>query len=344
MRILQVVLLLSSCSLGVLSLPSTHEARSPYPQLLEKLLDIPLLNPDSLTQARILEQIIEFFSQEKELQSGLPSLSDELQKLKKGTSSATSLSRAMLKSIRSRGPFKQHLSELSEDLQQKVLDFIDGKSPEVITKRGFDTPLSPAAKHHFKRMEEGDLKSRSWLNAKRQTSPVVYEDEEKTRPMRVSSNLGVADLVFSIANHIDQVYVGTEFENWGLTIKNTPSLTFVPTTVLGVQNLVKLAKENGKRIRAAGYRHTWTDLYSEDGEYFISMLDLKTATTVPDPSSILPDNPLNAINELKTISLVSTSGSKGLVRLGAAVTNEELRRWAIRNNAWTMPSNVVMVE
>lgn len=55
------------------------------------------------------------------------------------------------------------------------------------------------------------------------------------------------------------------FENWGETIKNTPAVvsryclthtqvTFIPKSIVGVQNIVKYAKEVGKRVRVAGYR------------------------------------------------------------------------------------------
>lgn len=143
--------------------------------------------------------------------------------------------------------------------------------------------------------------------------------------------------------------MATEFHNWGLTVQNTPALTFVPTTVHGLEQVVSWAKANGKRVRAAGYRHTWTNLFSENDEVFVSMLDLKTANTVPDPSSILPNSPSNANNEFKQIEMApadvpGSGGLKRLVRIGAAVTNEELRRWSIKGDAWTLPMNVVMVE
>jgi hypothetical protein len=125
-------------------------------------------------------------------------------------------------------------------------------------------------------------------------------------------------------------------------------MTFVPTTVLGVENLIKWAKANNKRVRAAGYRHTWTDMYSADGEIFVSMLDLKTATTIPDPSSILPSKSYPG-NDFKVIELAEedvpeSGGKKRLARIGAAVTNEEFRRWSIAGDHWTLPLNVVMVE
>jgi hypothetical protein len=51
---------------------------------------------------------------------------------------------------------------------------------------------------------------------------------------------------------------GLAFSNWGLTVKNNPSESFVARTVVGVQNLVKWAKKQGKTVRLAGYRHTWS--------------------------------------------------------------------------------------
>jgi len=76
------------------------------------------------------------------------------------------------------------------------------------------------------------------------------------------------------------------------------------------------------------------------------MLDLKTATNVPDPSSILPDKVSNLANEFKTIQLQTTSQAdrKSLVRIGAATTNEELRRWSVRGNAWALALNTIIVE
>lgn len=144
------------------------------------------------------------------------------------------------------------------------------------------------------------------------------------------------------------MYIGTEFENWGLTVQHTPSYTFVPTTVEGVKNLIKWAKAKGRRVRAAGYRHTWASMYSQDGEIFVSMLDLKTATAVPDPTSLLPSRDYTGnefkVIELETQDVPGSSGKKRLARIGAAVVNEDFRRWAIANNAWTIALNVVMVE
>jgi hypothetical protein len=50
-----------------------------------------------------------------------------------------------------------------------------------------------------------------------------------------------------------------QFQNWGLTVKNKPSYTFTARTRVGIQNLVKWASNPSinKRVRAAGFRHTW---------------------------------------------------------------------------------------
>ncbi|KAA8896395.1 hypothetical protein FN846DRAFT_900289 [Sphaerosporella brunnea] len=205
---------------------------------------------------------------------------------------------------------------------------MDGKSPaSILDKREFDVE-SIAAKQHAKKVTEAGTteSSRRWLNAKRQTSPVIYEDTARKKPM-VS-------------------YVAAEFKNWGLTVSNTPAYTFVPTSVQGLQNLVLWAKANNKRVRASGYRHSWTPLFSQDNEILVSMLHVAVAESVPDPMELLPVDPTIASNEFKTIEVGDVSPSdpsKRLVRVGAAVTNEQLRRWSIRGGAWTLPYNTVIV-
>lgn len=89
-------------------------------------------------------------------------------------------------------------------------------------------------------------------------------------------------------------------------------------------------------------------MYSQDGEIFVSMLDLKTATAVPDSTSLLPSRDYTGnefkVIELETQDVPGSGGKKRLARIGAAVVNEDFRRWAIANNAWTIALNVVIVE
>lgn len=78
----------------------------------------------------------------------------------------------------------------------------------------------------------------------------------------------------------------------------------------------------------------------------MSFVDLETVTTLPDPLSI-ESTPYDVLsrNEFKRIELKEeTSESKRLCRVGVAVTNEEFRKWAVDNNAWSMPVDVILVE
>jgi hypothetical protein len=48
------------------------------------------------------------------------------------------------------------------------------------------------------------------------------------------------------------------FNNWGFTVDYEPSWTLVVRTVEGVKAIVKWASKEGKGIRVAGFRHTWS--------------------------------------------------------------------------------------
>lgn len=130
-------------------------------------------------------------------------------------------------------------------------------------------------------------------------------------------------------------------------MKNTPRYTFVPTSVLGLQNVLKFAKANNFRVRCSGYRHSWSTTFSADNEILISLLDLEEVTTTPDPLAISPDvTPIG--NELKSIDILNKpaflSSGKDIVRVGAAVTNETFRRWAVHNKLVAIPMDVILVE
>lgn len=143
------------------------------------------------------------------------------------------------------------------------------------------------------------------------------------------------------------LYHNLVFENWGRTVKNTPDITFVPKTKAGLCNLVKWATAQQKRVRAAGYRHTWGDLYSNNGQVLVSMLPLDVVTVLParEPG-IDPNNELQGIQVVGT--LVENGVNKALCKIGAATTNEQFRRWCLDpqggNLQWTIPLNVIMVE
>lgn len=143
-----------------------------------------------------------------------------------------------------------------------------------------------------------------------------------------------------------QVYSQTPFDNWGESVHNTPKYTFVPTTVLGLQNLVKWSKANNFRVRCSGYRHSWSSTFSEDNQILVSLLDLHEVTRIPDPLAIGSTAKADG-NELMSIDILdnpSFSPGKQCVRVGAAITNEAFRRWAILNKKYALPMDVILVE
>ena|SRR5690606_11706010 len=150
------------------------------------VIDIDLPESD-LDSTKILDDVIDRSNKDSSFKSNFPGLIEALNKVKKNEIGADDLTRAYLKSISSRSAFKKAFAELDEVYREQVQDFLDGKTPQqVVSKRGFHIPPSPAAKKHFKRMEEGpSMFSRRWLNAKRDTTPVIYEDKEKKKPMQV---------------------------------------------------------------------------------------------------------------------------------------------------------------
>jgi hypothetical protein len=135
------------------------------------------------------------------------------------------------------------------------------------------------------------------------------------------------------------------FQNWGRTVRNDPAFTFVPRTKTGVCNVVRWAAAQGKTVRAAGYRHSWSDLFSADDQVLISLLSLYDVEHLP-----APEPPIDPADELQGIEIVGTvhedGVTKALCRIGAATTNEQFRRWCLSegNSAWTVPLNVIMVE
>jgi hypothetical protein len=79
------------------------------------------------------------------------------------------------------------------------------------------------------------------------------------------------------------------------------------------------------------------------------LLNLEEVTKLPDAMSIEPEY-TDPHNELKSITLAAPTGvvasqaDKALVRVGVSVTNEEFRRWAVHNDKWTLPVDVILVE
>lgn len=51
-----------------------------------------------------------------------------------------------------------------------------------------------------------------------------------------------------------QVYKDVPFQNWGLTVNNTPQYTCIPTTRKGIKRIVEFAKMHNMGVRCSGFR------------------------------------------------------------------------------------------
>ncbi|KAJ4247500.1 hypothetical protein NW762_013177 [Fusarium torreyae] len=98
-------------------------------------------------------------------------------------------------------------------------------------------------------------------------------------------------------------------------------------------------------VRCAGYRHSWSPNFGKDGQILISMIDIKTATTLPNTEALpLPESSPTELQKIDFASGKPRIPGNKLVRVGCATTNERLRRWCIDQGTVTIPLNVIMVE
>jgi hypothetical protein len=120
-------------------------------------------------------------------------------------------------------------------------------------------------------------------------------------------------------------------------------LTFVPSTVIGLQNLIKAYPH--KRIRCSGYRHTRSGFFAEDGDILVSFVSLHhVASVLPEMVSIFTSriSEVEVSGELKVVQTFPPKAGQAdtqRVRVGVAVTPEELREWAIKDG-WSLPVDV----
>jgi len=146
-------------------------------------------------------------------------------------------------------------------------------------------------------------------------------------------------------------YKTTAFNNWGGTVKTHPDFTFYPKTKYDICRIVKWAKSEGKNVRVSAYKHSWTNLYAQNHDILVSLLDFAQSELIPAIHKKLDNNtPFQKI-ELVGNSFQEEGKTKHLCKIGAATTNEQFRNWAVTNftlngnlYSWTVPCNVILVE
>ncbi|KAK6007857.1 hypothetical protein QM012_004671 [Aureobasidium pullulans] len=215
--------------------------------------------------------------------------------------------------------------QLNAELKTKVSAFLSGVPAETITAQGFDPTRAPLNLHrhpssgraldaHKKHRLFG---GRAYARVEQtidemEHRPVVFEDYEQTKIM--------------------EVYAGIPFLNWQQNIHTRPALTFVPSTVLGLQNLIKAYPH--KRIRCSGYHHTRSEFFVEDGDILVSFVSLHhVASVFPEMINIFTSRTSEAevSGELRSIQTFPP-------RAGQADTQRAIE------NDWSLPVDVTADE
>ena len=197
--------------------------------------------------------------------------------------------------------------------------------PNLVTRQEVDDLLSAPVLKEFAGLPTADSGICLPLTTLLSRFIMVFKKDEKRPSLRV---------------HKDAT-----FRNWGRTVESKPEFTCVPTTVRAVQQIVRYAKQENMGVRVAAYRHSWAPVFGRKGDITISMLRLKTATTIPNTASLpLPDDPPTELETIEFTQDAPLAGGKRPVRVGCATTNERLRRWCLDRNLVTLPFNVIMVE
>ncbi|KAF5581507.1 hypothetical protein FPANT_8895 [Fusarium pseudoanthophilum] len=151
------------------------------------------------------------------------------------------------------------------------------------------------------------------------------------------------------------------FQNWGRTVKNTPTVTYYPETVAEIIEIVRDAVAKNKGIRVAGFRHSWAPVFgrsnkdgqSTNGDVLISTLTETNASRLPNLTSVPTNlfqpkntelNAINIIRDPKFVGAPALKNGRKYVQVGTATTNEKFRRWCIDTGNVTLPMNIIEVE
>ena len=103
--------------------------------------------------------------------------------------------------------------------------------------------------------------------------------EEKQRSLQ-------ADIGESPVVHIES------FTNWGLNQKRDQVLAVRPTCLEEVQAVIRAARKHRLRVRAAGTRHSWSPVFSDEGNVVLYTRDVRN----PDGHNITLDKQVQSKN------------------------------------------------
>ncbi|KAH7096166.1 FAD-binding domain-containing protein [Auriculariales sp. MPI-PUGE-AT-0066] len=135
-----------------------------------------------------------------------------------------------------------------------------------------------------------------------------------------------------------------KFKNWVGNVAFEPSVVLLVRSVEGARRVVRWAKRCGKKLRVAGYRHTWSDLWNGSGDVIMTFVH-------PDARETLPyyDPPSSWRTEFSSVSLVPNVANRtpepghAFARVLAGTSNNTFREWSA-GSGFGLPFNIVVTE
>jgi hypothetical protein len=138
---------------------------------------------------------------------------------------------------------------------------------------------------------------------------------------------------------------GFQFVNWGETV-NEPVNVFYP---YDSASIVKFMKDNlsnpNFKVRASGFRHSWSNIFPDPNTYLISILPEYVASGKSGTLQKYLNTLTTPGSDFYVIKVVGNPDPEhAYVKLGGGVTNEQVRQWSQDLQNPYMPLNVIMTE
>lgn len=159
-------------------------------------------------------------------------------------------------------------------------------------------------------------------------------------PNTISHNASLEDW------EVQQVVSPKSFKNWVVTVNYEPAYLLLVRSLRGVREVIKWAATVNKKVRVAGFRHTWAPLYSSPEDIIITFVPPVLYQKLP-----YEDPPSDFHSELQGVSIVESVGGVAappngiLAKVMAGTTNTQFRHWCHDhdNGSWALPFNTVVL-
>lgn len=173
------------------------------------------------------------------------------------------------------------------------------------------------------------------------------EQRVETKVEKIQQLFDVPTVTFAETGDpaVQQVVGVDQFKNWGQNITFNASHQLVVRSIEGVQKVVKWAAAKGKRVRVAGFRHSWSDVFGKNGDVLMMFLPFDTLVTLPyeNPSSDWKTE-LSGITPVASVAGRTAPPGHAYFKIMAGTTNEQFREWCFATKKHCLPFNVIMVE